>query len=315
MKKKIIALTLTAALALSSTSAFAATTTDCEKTFKYDLSNLLKGITSNSNVKQYKLTVNGQEMDLNSIDWNTVLNKTTTAVQKPASTQQTTTAPAAAKPTATQPVAAKPAATTPAVTKPATPVATKPATTAPAAKPATTPAVTQPATPVATKPAATAPAATTPVATKPATQTTAPSTAATTPSNTVSSSNLSYEQKVAELVNIERQKAGLSALTFDQSVSNVARTKSKDMAANNYFAHQSPTYGSAGDMLTRFGIKWSAWGENIASGQKTPEAVVTAWMNSPGHRANILSTNFSKIGVGYAVNSNGTPYWTQIFTN
>lgn len=289
MKKKIIALTLTAALALSSTSAFAATTTDCEKTFNYDLSSLLKGITSNSNVKQYKLTVNGQEMDLNSIDWNTVLNKTTTAVQKPASTQQTTTAPAAAKPTATQPVAAKPAATTPAVTKPATPVATKPA--------------------------ATAPAATTPVATKPATQTTAPSTAATTPSNTVSSSNLSYEQKVAELVNIERQKAGLSALTFDQSVSNVARTKSKDMAANNYFAHQSPTYGSAGDMLTRFGIKWSAWGENIASGQKTPEAVVTAWMNSPGHRANILSTNFSKIGVGYAVNSNGTPYWTQIFTN
>ncbi|WP_019230530.1 CAP domain-containing protein [Sedimentibacter sp. B4] len=310
MKNKIIALTLTAALALSSTSAFAATTTDCEKTFNYDLSSMLKGITSNSNVKQYKLTVNGQEMDLNSIDWNTVLNKTTTAVQKPASTQQTTTAPAAAKPTATQPVAAKPAATTPAVTKPATPVATKPATTAPAAKPATTPAVTQPATPVATKPAAT-----TPVATKPTTQTTAPSTAATTPSNTVSSSNLSYEQKVAELVNIERQKAGLSALTFDQSVSNVARTKSKDMAANNYFAHQSPTYGSAGDMLTRFGIKWSAWGENIASGQKTPEAVVTAWMNSPGHRANILSTNFSKIGVGYAVNSNGTPYWTQIFTN
>ncbi|MEL7606385.1 MAG: CAP domain-containing protein [Sedimentibacter saalensis] len=295
MKKKIIALTLTAALALSSTSAFAATTTDCEKTFNYDLSNLLKGITSNSNVKQYKLTVNGQEMDLNSIDWNTVLNKTTTAVQKPASTEKTT-APEAAKPTATQPVAAKPAATTPAVTQPATPVATKPATTAPAAKPATTPAVTQPAAPVATQPAA-------------------PSTATTTPSNTVSSSNLSYEQKVAELVNIERQKAGLSALTFDQSVSNVARTKSKDMAANNYFAHQSPTYGSAGDMLTKFGIKWSAWGENIASGQKTPEAVVTAWMNSPGHRANILSTNFSKIGVGYAVNSNGTPYWTQIFTN
>lgn len=279
MKKKIIALTLTAALALSSTSAFAATT-DCEKTFNYDLSSLLKGITSNSNVKQYKLTVNGQEMDLNSIDWNTVFNKTNT-VQKP---EQTTTAPAAK------------------------PAATKPATTAPAAKPAA-PVVTQPA----AKPVVTAP-----VASKPATQPAAPTTptkATTTPSNTVSSSNLTYEQKVAELVNIERQKAGLSALTFDQSVSNVARTKSKDMAANNYFAHQSPTYGSAGDMLTKFGIKWSAWGENIASGQRTPEAVVTAWMNSAGHRANILSSNFSKIGVGYAVNSNGTPYWTQIFTN
>ncbi len=285
MKKKIIALTLTAALALSSTSAFAATT-DCEKTFNYDLSSLLKGITNNTNVKQYKLTVNGQEMDLNSIDWNTVLNKTT-AVQKP--TEQKTTAPAATKPAATAPATAKPAATTPVATKPAAPVVTQPA-----AKPA----------------------ATTPVATKPATQTAAPSTATTTPSNTtVSSSNLSYEQKVAELVNIERQKAGLPALVFDSAVSNVARTKSKDMAANNYFAHQSPTYGSAGDMLTKFGIKWSAWGENIASGQKTPEAVVTAWMNSSGHRANILSSNFSKIGVGYAVNSNGTPYWTQMFTN
>jgi len=107
----------------------------------------------------------------------------------------------------------------------------------------------------------------------------------------------------------------LPALALDTAISNVARTKSKDMADNNYFAHQSPTYGSAGDMLKQFGIQWSAWGENIASEQKTPEAVVTAWMNSSGHRANILSSNFSKIGVGYAINSNGTTYWTQIFTN
>jgi uncharacterized YkwD family protein len=134
-----------------------------------------------------------------------------------------------------------------------------------------------------------------------------------TTSTTTASSNLNYEQKVVELVNIERQKNGLSALALDSSVSNVARTKSKDMAANNYFAHQSPTYGSAGDMLKQSGINWSAWGENIASGQRTPEAVVTAWMNSEGHRANILSSNFSKIGVGYATNSNGTPYWTQMF--
>ena len=136
-----------------------------------------------------------------------------------------------------------------------------------------------------------------------------------TTSDTAASSNLNYEQKVVELVNIERQKNGLSALTLDAKVSNVARTKSKDMATNNYFAHQSPTYGSAGDMLKQFGIQWSAWGENIASGQRTPEAVVTAWMNSEGHRANILSSNFSKIGVGYVTNSNGTPYWTQMFTN
>lgn len=124
-----------------------------------------------------------------------------------------------------------------------------------------------------------------------------------------------YEERVAQLVNIEREKNGLKPLTFDPSISNVARVKSKDMADNNYFAHQSPTYGSAGDMLRNFGINWSAWGENIASGQDTPEEVVNAWMNSEGHRANILSPNFNKIGVGYVTNANGTPYWTQMFTN
>ncbi|HHZ02494.1 MAG TPA: hypothetical protein GX396_06105 [Tissierellia bacterium] len=122
-----------------------------------------------------------------------------------------------------------------------------------------------------------------------------------------------YEQRVAELVNVERQKNGLAPLTLDSAISNVARMKSKDMSDNNYFAHQSPTYGSAGDMLTQFGIRWSAWGENIASGQRTPEEVVNAWMNSEGHRANILSPNFSKIGVGYV--NDGRPYWTQMFTN
>jgi len=102
---------------------------------------------------------------------------------------------------------------------------------------------------------------------------------------------------------------------MDSAISNVARAKSKDMAVNNYFAHQSPTYGSAGDMLRQFGISWRAWGENIAAGQGTPEAVVNAWMNSSGHRANILSSNFSKIGVGYVTSSSGRPYWTQIFTD
>ena len=292
MKMKILALTLTAALALSSTSAFAATT-NCINVNNNDVKVLLKNFTSNSNVKQYKLTINGKTVDLNTVDWNAVLNKnTTTAVKaQPVAVKPAATQPAAAKPATTQPVAAKPAATQPVAAKPA---ATQPA----AAKPVATQ-------PVATTPAATQPATTAPAATKP----TAP-----TSNTTVSSSNLTYEQKVVELVNIERQKVGLPALTLDSAISNVARTKSKDMATNNYFAHQSPTYGSAGDMLTRFGIKWSAWGENIASGQRTPEAVVTAWMNSAGHRANILSANFSKIGVGYATNSNGTPYWTQMFT-
>lgn len=130
-----------------------------------------------------------------------------------------------------------------------------------------------------------------------------------------SSSNVNYEKRVAQLVNIEREKNGLQPLAFDSSISNVARSKSKDMADNNYFAHQSPTYGSAGDMLRNFGINYSAWGENIASGQDTPEEVVNAWMNSEGHKANILSTNFGKIGIGYVTNAGGKAYWTQMFTN
>jgi uncharacterized YkwD family protein len=130
---------------------------------------------------------------------------------------------------------------------------------------------------------------------------------------TAAPSTSNYERKVAELVNVERQKNGLAPLTFDSSISNVARIKSKDMSDNNYFAHQSPNYGSAADMLTQNGIRYSSWGENIAKGQRTPEEVVRAWMNSPGHRANILGSHFNKIGVGYV--NNESPYWTQMFTN
>ena len=132
-------------------------------------------------------------------------------------------------------------------------------------------------------------------------------------SYTSSPSSSNYERRVVELVNIERQKAGLAPLALISAISNVARIKSNDMSDNNYFAHHSPTYGSAGDMLTQSGIKFSAWGENIAAGQRTPEDVVNGWMHSEGHKANILSPEFSKIGVGYV--NNGRPYWTQIFTN
>lgn len=127
--------------------------------------------------------------------------------------------------------------------------------------------------------------------------------------------NTSYEQMVVQLVNAERQKYGLQELYYDSSISDVARTKSQDMAVNNYFAHYSPTYGMASDMLLNFGITWTAWGENIASGQDTPEMVVSQWMNSPSHRENILSPNFTFLGVGYYVDSSGTPFWTQMFTS
>ncbi len=263
MKKRIIALTLTAVLALSSTSAFAATK-DCTTTnYKSNLNNLLRNYTQTNTNTQYKVTVNGKKVDLNSFDWNEVLKQYAPAEK-----------PAVQAPVPTKPVE-KPAPT------PKEPVAVEKPVAPPVEKSAPAPAP-------------------------------APVENNNTP---VSSSNLSYEQKVVELVNVERQKAGLPTLQMDSAISNVARAKSKDMAVNNYFAHQSPTYGSAGDMLRQFGIKWSAWGENIAAGQRTPETVVNAWMNSPGHRANILSNNFSKIGVGYETNSSGRPYWTQIFTN
>jgi uncharacterized YkwD family protein len=129
----------------------------------------------------------------------------------------------------------------------------------------------------------------------------------------LASGGTNYEAKVVQLVNAERQKNGLNALSLDSAISSVARTKSKDMADNDYFAHNSPTYGSAGNMLKQFGISFTSWGENIASGQDTPEEVVNAWMNSESHKTNILSPSFTKIGVGYVTSSNGKPYWTQMF--
>lgn len=121
------------------------------------------------------------------------------------------------------------------------------------------------------------------------------------------------ESEVIRLVNVERAKKGLPALKANWELSRVARTKSQDMINKNYFSHTSPTYGSPFRMMETFGIKFSSAGENIAYGQRTPAAVMTAWMNSPGHRSNILSTSFSQIGVGLAKSSNGTLYWTQMF--
>ncbi|KAA0562584.1 sporulation protein [Bacillus sp. CH30_1T] len=119
-----------------------------------------------------------------------------------------------------------------------------------------------------------------------------------------------YEQKVVELTNQERAKQGLPALKVDTELSKVAREKSRDMQANNYFSHDSPTYGSPFDMMKQFGIEYSSAGENIAMGQPTPEEVVQAWMDSDGHRKNILSSNYTHIGVGHVENGN---YWTQQF--
>ncbi len=126
----------------------------------------------------------------------------------------------------------------------------------------------------------------------------------------VDASVRAYEQEVVRLVNEERAKHGLAALTEDESLSDLARRKSQDMRDNGYFDHNSPTYGSPFQMMKSFGITYRTAGENIAMGYRTPEAVVNAWMNSSGHRANILNASYTKIGVGYVAAGN---YWTQEF--
>jgi uncharacterized YkwD family protein len=119
-----------------------------------------------------------------------------------------------------------------------------------------------------------------------------------------------YAQQVIELTNRERARAGLPALKLDAQLSSVAQKKSEDMQQNHYFSHTSPTYGSPFDMMRDFGVTYKTAGENIAQGQRTPQEVVTAWMNSPGHRANILNRQFTHIGVGFEQAGN---HWTQMF--
>ncbi|MCM3739504.1 CAP domain-containing protein [Oceanobacillus luteolus] len=119
-----------------------------------------------------------------------------------------------------------------------------------------------------------------------------------------------FEVQVVELTNQERAKQGLAPLQIDENLSKVAREKSRDMATTGYFDHNSPQYGSPFDMMKSFGIDYRTAGENIAKGQRTPEEVVNAWMNSPGHRANIMNGEFTHIGVGFVENGN---HWTQMF--
>ncbi|HHW06429.1 MAG TPA: hypothetical protein GXX34_02665 [Clostridia bacterium] len=133
------------------------------------------------------------------------------------------------------------------------------------------------------------------------------------PSPSTPSNASSFEMQVVELVNQERAKAGLKPLTYDAQLSQVARLKSQDMRDKKYFSHTSPTYGSPFDMMKKYGISYRTAGENIAAGQATPAQVVQAWMNSSGHRANILNSQYTHIGVGYAQGGSYGHYWTQMF--
>jgi uncharacterized YkwD family protein/spore coat assembly protein SafA len=119
-----------------------------------------------------------------------------------------------------------------------------------------------------------------------------------------------YEKEVVRLVNEIRGQYGLAPLTENWELSRVARYKSQDMHDKGYFSHTSPTYGSPFTMIKNFGLSYRTAGENIAMGYGDPQAVMRGWMNSSGHRANILNGAFTQIGVGYVADGN---YWTQMF--
>ncbi|TXS22836.1 CAP domain-containing protein [Streptomyces sp. ms191] len=121
----------------------------------------------------------------------------------------------------------------------------------------------------------------------------------------------STADQVISLVNAERAKAGCSPLTVNSQLTRAAQAHSDDMAARDFFDHTNPDGKGPGDRVTATGYPWSTYGENIAMGQSSAEQVMESWMNSPGHRANILNCSFKEIGIG--IHDEGGPYWTQVF--
>jgi uncharacterized protein YkwD len=127
-----------------------------------------------------------------------------------------------------------------------------------------------------------------------------------------SSNTSGYASEVLRLVNRERSRYGLPAYTTTQPLTSAANQRAKEITTN--FSHTRPNGSSFFTVLREFGVPFRAAGENIAYGQRTPQEVVNTWMGSAGHRRNILSSRFTKMGVG--VNqSGGRNYWTELFTN
>ena len=120
------------------------------------------------------------------------------------------------------------------------------------------------------------------------------------------------EQKAGNLLNSDRAAYGLPPLVIDPALSRIARIKSEDMRDNQYFSHTSPTYGDVRSMLRHFGLEFSAAGENIAR-HATIEKAQAAFLSSPGHRRNIMSSAYTRVGLGVALDPKGFVYLTQIF--
>lgn len=133
-----------------------------------------------------------------------------------------------------------------------------------------------------------------------------------TSSSTETSNMNSDEKEVFDLINKQRTNNGLTALKNDSEVQRVARIKAQDMVDNNYFSHTSPTYGSPFDMLKSFKISYKTAGENIA-GNSSNSSAVTAWMNSSGHKANILNSNFNYTGIGVVSSPKYGKMYVQLF--
>ncbi len=149
--------------------------------------------------------------------------------------------------------------------------------------------------------------------TKPADKVTKPAESTTKPAETTTNNqNLSYIEQVVKLVNEERAKAGLNPVTVDTNLGKAANKRAQEIVTS--FSHTRPNGSSFGTVLKEYNVSYNGAGENIAYGQKSPQEVMNGWMNSAGHRANILNAKFTKIGVGYYQSASGVNYWSQLFT-
>ena len=224
---------------------------------------------------------------------------TTVTTAPPVTDAPTTQAPATDAPTTQAPTTEAPTTEAPTTQAPTTeaPTTDAPTTEAPAAEPPTTEAPTTTTMPPATEAPTTQP---------PATE--APPTAAEPAGN-----DAAAQQQVLDLTNAERANAGCPALQLNQTLNVAADGHSEDMAARNYFSHNDPEGNGPGVRIDAAGYQGRGWGENIAAGYRSAAAVVEGWMNSDGHRRNILNCNFNELGVGYAEGGSYGVYWTQVF--
>lgn len=140
----------------------------------------------------------------------------------------------------------------------------------------------------------------------------APAQAASFDAHYTTASLSAQEQEAGNLLNSDRMRYNLSALTIDPQLSRIARIKSEEMLSLGYFSHTSPTYGDVRDMLTHFGYSYTAASENIAR-HASVEKAQAAFLSSPGHRRNVLSSAYTKVGIGIALAPQGYVYLTQIF--